>query len=321
MRKKVTIIAAVLLALIIVIVVVLTSNDDKVKEVIIGNQDSKEQDIIGELMKQLLEDRGFKVQLVSGLSPVGLREGMEAATIDICAGYTGMAWREHLGHERKPGMDNNELYRLVKQEDHGNGLIWLKPMWNNKTYALASWASFSVEHGLTTLSDLASLYREKEGEIRTSVCYEFGIRTDGLPALKKHYNFEIAESSLQIESSLKTSGQSLKKRECDVAMVSGTDPAIYENKWYVYADHKDFFPPYDLTPYVRREIIDKYSEIPGILNELVGTFPGGGVRATPEIVAECRRVWQKLNLKVDVEEMEPAEVAHEYLVEHGLVKE
>jgi len=91
MRKKVTIIAAVLLALIIVIVVVLTSNDDKVKEVIIGNQDSKEQDIIGELMKQLLEDRGFKVQLVSGLSPVGLREGMEAATIDICAGYTGMA--------------------------------------------------------------------------------------------------------------------------------------------------------------------------------------------------------------------------------------
>ncbi|GAI51086.1 unnamed protein product, partial [marine sediment metagenome] len=56
------------------------------------------------------------------------------------------------------------------------------------------------------------------------------------------------------------------------------------------------------------------------LNELVTTFPGGGEPATTEMVAECQKVWQELNAKVSVYNMEPDEVAHEYLIEHGLVK-
>ena len=82
-------------------------------EVIIGNKDFTEQCIIGELMKQLLEDRGFKVRLVSGLSSVALRERMEAGNIDISADYTGTAWAVHLARDYKPGMDNNEISGLV----------------------------------------------------------------------------------------------------------------------------------------------------------------------------------------------------------------
>jgi len=64
----------------------------------------------------------------------------------------------------------------------------------------------------------------------------------------------------------------------------------------------------------------RLSELANILNELVATFPGGGGPATPEIVAEGQKVWQELNAKVDIDGMEPAKVAHEYLVEHGLIK-
>jgi len=53
----------------------------------------------------------------------------------------------------------------------------------------------------------------------------------------------------------------------------------------------------------------------------VATFPGGGEPATPEIVAEGQKVWQELNAKVTIDGMEPDEVAHEYLVKNGLVKE
>ena len=81
------------------------------------------------------------------------------------------------------------------------------------------------------------------------------------------------------------------------------------------------FPPYDLTPYVRAEVLDKYPEIADILNELVATFPGGGGLAAPAVVAQGQTVWQSLNAKVDIEQMEPDEVAHEYLVKYGLVKE
>ncbi len=298
----------------------ITITERRKRQIIVGNKNFTEQYIIGQMMKQLLEDRGFAVKLVSDLYSPDLRRRMEDGDIDICADYTGTAWRVPLAHEYKPGMDNNEVYRLVKEEEEGNGLIWLKPIWNNNTYALASWSEFVEKHALKTLSDLASLYREKEGEVKLFVDPPFATRPDGLRGLERHYDFKVAEASI-LMGKPGASLQALKERKVDVAMVFGTDPAIAEHGWHVYMDDKAFFPPYDLTPYVRKEVLDKYPEIADILNELVATFPGGGEPATPEIVARCQKVWQELNGKVDIDEMEPDEVAHEYLIEHGLVKE
>ena len=290
------------------------------KAVTVGNKNFTEQYVAGELMKQLLEDRGFTVELVSDLSSMALRQGMEAGDIDICADYTGTGWMTHLGHEYQPGTDNNELYRLVKEEEEGKGFIWLNPMWNNNTYALASWPEFVEEHGLKALSDLAALCQEKEGDIKTFVGFEFSTRPDGLPALERHYDFKVAEPSL-MTGAPGASLLGLQEHQCEVAMVFGTDAAIAKHGWHVYMDDKSFFPPYDLAPYVREEVLAKYPEIADILNELVGTFPGGGETATPETVAECQKAWQALNAKVDIDKMEPDEVAHEYLVRHGLLRD
>ena len=169
-------------------------------------------------------------------------------------------------------------------------------------------------------SDLAALYREKEGEIKTSVGLEFSTRPDGMPALENYYNFEVAQACMLIEP-VSVPLESLKNRDSDVAMVFGTDAEIAEYGWHVYLDDKSFFPPYDLTPYVCKEVLDRHPEIEGIINELVATFSGGGGPATAEIVAQCQKVWQELNAKVDIGGMEPGEVAHEYLIECGLIKE
>jgi len=290
------------------------------KEVTVGNKNFTEQYVVGELMKQLLEDRGFTVDFVPDLSTMVLRQGMEAGDIDICAEYTGTAWMVHLEHEYEPGVDNNELYRLVKEEEEGKGFIWLNPIWNNNTYALASWPEFVEEPNVETLSDLAALYREEEGKITMFVTIEFSTRPDGLPAMQEHYNFEVDEGYIMTGAA----GMSLiglEQRECDVGMVFGTDAKIAEHGWHVYMDDKSFFPPYDLTPYVRTEVLDKYPEIADILDELVATFPGGGEPATPEIVAEGQKAWQELNAKVDIDRMEPDEVAREYLIQHGLIRE
>ncbi|MHC5034815.1 MAG: ABC transporter substrate-binding protein [Planctomycetota bacterium] len=288
-------------------------------EITVGNKGFTEQYIAGELLKQLLEDRGFTVKLKSGRSSMYLREGIEFGDIDVYAEYTGTAWMLHLVHKYRPGMDNNEVHQLVNEEDTGNGIIWLDPMWNDNTYALVSWPDFVEEHGLTTLSDLAALYREKAGEVRTCIGLEFSTRPDGLPALERHYNFEVAQSHIMVMPVV--AQKSLERKEVDVAMVFGTDAEVAEHGWHIYTDDKAFFPPYDLTPCVRKEVLDRYPEIDDILNELVATFPGGGQPATPEIVAECQKVWQELNAKVKIDEMEPDEVAREYLVEHGLITE
>jgi len=290
------------------------------KEVTVGNKNFTEQYVVGELMKQLLEDRGFTVNFVPDLSSMVLREAMEAGDIDICAEYTGTAWMVHLEHEYEPGVDNNELYRLVQEVEEGKGFVWLNPIWNNNAYAFASWPEFVEKHDLKTLSDLASLYREEEGKITMFVTVEFSTRPDGLPAMQKHYDFEVDEGYI-MTGAAGMSKIGLEERECDVGMVFGTDAEIAEHGWQVYMDDESCFPPYDLVPYVRAEVHDKYPEIADILNELVATFPGGGESATPEIVAQCQKAWQELNAKVDIDKMEPDEVAHEYLIQHGLIKE
>jgi len=289
------------------------------KEVTVGNKNFTEQHIIAQMMNHLLEARGFKVNFVSNLSTTALRQGMKAGDIDICAEYTGTAWMVHLGHEYEPGVDNNQLYQLVKEEEESKGFIWLNPIWNNNTYALASWTEFAEEYDVETLSDLVALYQEKGGKIKTFIDFEFSARPDGLPALEEFYGFRVDGASLMTG----TPGASLtglENRQCEVAMVFGTDAIIAKHGWHVYLDDQAFFPPYDLTPYVRAEVLDKYPEIADILNELVATFPGGGELAVPEIVAKGQTVWQALNAKVDINKMEPDEVAHEYLIKNGLLK-
>ena len=289
------------------------------KEVAVGNKNFTEQRIIGQMMKQLLENRDFKVNLVSDLSTIALRQGMEAGNIDICADYTGTAWMLHLGHTYKQGIANNELYNLVKKAEKGKGFIWLGPIWNNNTYALASWAKFAEAQGVATLSDLAALYRKNEGKVKTFVNFEFSERPDGLPALEKLYGFKVDEAFL-MTGAPGASLKGLKIRQCEVAMVFGTDSLIAKYGWHVYLDDQTFFPPYDLTPYVRAEVLNKYPEIASILNELAATFPGGGKPATLKIVAKGQKVWQALNADVDIKKKKADQVAHEYLVKHGLVK-
>lgn len=288
------------------------------REITIGNKNFTEQYLIGHMMKQLLEAHGFTVDLKSDLSSMALRAGMESGDIDICAEYTGTAWMIHLRRPYTPGTDNRTLHRQVQEAEEGNNLIWLDPIWNNNTYALASWPAFSVKHDLTTLSDVARLYREKKGKIDTFVDFEFSTRPDGLRALKEFYDFPIKESHLKTG----TPGASLlalKGHKTDVAMVFGTDASIAKYGWHVYTDDRSFFPPYDLTPYVRKAVLNRYPQIGEILNDLVATFPGDGKEVTPEIISECRGIWRQLNAAVDIERRQPQDVAHEYLVAHGLI--
>ena len=317
MRK---IIVAVLVVIMSLVLVIIGCAQPAAKEVTVGNKNFTEEYIIGQLLKQVLEANGFTVNLVSDLSTMALREGMEAGDIDVCADYTGTAWMTHLGHEYKPGVDNNEIYQMVKAEDEGKGFVWMDPIWNNNTYVLVSWPEFVKENNLETLSDLAALYQSGKVDIKMFVGFEFSTRPDGLPALKEHYGFEVPEATL-MTGAPGASLLGLENRQCDVAMAFGTDAIIAKYSWHAYLDDKAFFPPYDLTPYVRADTLDKYPEIADILNELVATFPGGGVASTPEIVAQGQQVWQALNAKVDIDKMEPDEVAHEYLVAHGLIQE
>jgi len=317
MRKVAFLCLALIIGLVSVMAVGCSQEE---KTLTVGCKNFTEEYIIGQMLAQVLEAKGFTVELVSDLSTMALRGGMEAGDIQISADYTGTAWMTHLGHEYTPGMDNNEVYDKVKAEDAGNGFTWLDPIWNNNTYVLVSWPEFAAGNNLTTISDLAALYNAGTKDIVTFVGFEFSTRPDGLSALEAHYGFSVPSDSLKTGAP-GASLLGLENNECDVAMAFGTDAVIAKNNWHVYQDDKAFWPPYDLAPYISTEVLEKYPEIEGIINDLVATFPGGGEAATPALVAEGQKVWQELNSMVDNEKMEPDEVARQYLIEKGLVSE
>ena len=308
------------------------------KNVVVANKNFTEQYVMGELMTQLLEARGFSVEQASDLSSQTLRAGMEAGDMDVAADYTGTAWMVYLGFEYFPGLTNTGLYYAVKGADSPKGFAWLNPIWNNNTYALAAWPEFcnnpgeyvdnvpdDVDMPVDTMSELAALYNANDGQIDTFIDFEFSARPDGLPALEEHYGFDVADPNLSTGAP-GASLNALANNQVDVAMVFGTDAAIAENGWVVFKDDKSFFPPYDLTPYVRKDVLDEYPEIEAILNELVATFACGGEfpndpAALGDCVAEGQSTWQELNARVDIDRLEPEDAAREYLLEHGLIEE
>lgn len=324
MRKVIGITVAVLLGVALMVAAIgCAAPKEKTappKKVTVGCKNFAEQYIIGQMMKQVLEENGFKVTYKPDLSSMALRQGMEAGDLDICADYTGTGWTTHLKKEYKPGQGHQLIYEKLRKADKENGFIWLDPIWNHNTYALASWPEFAKKHNLKTLSDLAALYNKKNGKVDTFVDFEFSQRKDGLPGLEKYYGFKVSEKTLKTgEPGMSLTA--LKKHKTDVAMVFGTDPHISKYGWVVYKDDKNFFPPYDLTPYVNADVLDKYPEIETILNELVATFPGGGEKFSPQALSKCRAVWQKLNGQVSIKGKDAKTVAHQYLVKHGLIEE
>ena len=275
----------------------------------IGTKNFTEQFLVGNLMALILEDRGYDVRLKTGMSSTVLREAMENGSLDLCMDYTGTQWLSYTGHEFK-GESPEEMYQKTKLGDAERGLIWLDPIWCNNTYAIAVTRKFSEGNGVKTLSDFAEYVKGKEGEVPFASDFEFYSRPDGILGLQMHYGFAFKPN--QVTTVLPgLTFEYLAQGRSVAAMVFGTDAAVVKNNWVVLQDDKNFWPPYDLAPYVRKEVLDANPELEAVLNELVDAFPDDPAGARAEMT--------ELNAKVDVDLMEPEEAAEQWLKEKGLI--
>ncbi len=84
-----------------------------------------------------------------------------------------------------------------------------------------------------------------------------------------------------------------------------TDALLEKQGLTLIEDDVGFFPPYDAVNLVRQETLDKYPELEPVLAKMDGLLDEETMRA--------------LNAKVDIEGMDAKDVAHQFLVEKGLV--
>jgi len=270
----------------------------------VGSKDFTEQLILAQLTIKALEENGIKTEDKSNVAGSDTcRKALESGEFDLYWEYTGTAWLMLLGNESLIP-DSQQTFEKVKEADKANGLVWLQYAPLNNTYALVMKEEKAKELGISSYSELGEYIKANPGKLVLACDHEFTARPDGLPGLVKTYGTDFGDSIVTMDMGIVY--QTLGDNQADVGMVFATDGRIKQYGLKVLKDDKNFFPIYNAAPCVREDTLNKVPKIAEILEPIAK-------KLTDEVM-------QELNLKVDSGEMEPDEVAEQWLKENGFIK-
>ncbi len=275
------------------------------KKIAVGGKNFTEQYILANFAKVLLEDRGFEVEMKTGVGSSVCRQSLEHGQMDMYFEYTGTGYTVFLKQDDKEIMsDADKVYEWVKNADAKNGLIWLEPLQFNNTYTLLMREDQAQELGISSISDLAEFMNENPDELTIGVNAEFWERPDGFKPLMKLYDFRVPYGKVRkMDSGLVY--QALRDKNVDVSMGFATDGRIAAFGFTILEDDKNYFPTYNPSPVVREDALEKYPELKEVFQPLSKHL------TTTEM--------QKLNAEVDLENKDEEKVAREWLKANGLI--
>ncbi|GGA33041.1 glycine betaine ABC transporter substrate-binding protein [Paenibacillus physcomitrellae] len=301
-NKKLFSSSVILMSLILILAACGSSKDtagaNSGKEITMGSKNFTENILVAEMMAQLIEAKtDIKVnrKLNLGGSNV-VWTALKNNEIQLYPDYTGTVVANY--YQEKTGTAEETLERakeLVKQDK----LVFLDPLGFNNTYTLAVTKSTAEKYNLKTYSDLAKV----SPDLVLGVEFEFLDRDDGYPGVQKLYNMNFKTAKGMDHGIMY---QAIKGGETDVTNAYSTDAQIKANDLVILEDDKQFFPPYYAAPIIRQDTLDQYPEIADVLKTMNDSI-------TEEDM-------QDLNGKVDIEGLKEDQVAHDFLVEKGLIE-
>ena len=258
----------------------------------VGSKDFTENLVIAEIYALALEDNGYTVERVSNISSSLIHNSIVNDEIDLYPEYTGTGLLSVLGEDMET--DPEKVYKTVKKEyEEQFNLTWLDYASANDSQGLVIRTEVANSLNIKTISDLQA----HASELRFASQGEFDECEDGLLGLEKTYGTFNWQSSKVYDNSLKYSV--LENDEADVTPAYTTEGQLVStDKFTLLEDDKQFWPPYNLAPVVRDNILDDNPDIKTILNNI-------SAKLDTETVTE-------LNAKVDVDGQEYTDVAKEY---------
>lgn len=269
------------------------------KELRVGAKSYAEQQLMAEMTVQLLNGHGISAKAMTGMGSSLLRQAMENKQVDLCWEYTGTSLITYNKINERLGPE--ETYERVRELDAKLGMVWLNPSKANNTYALAKRAGEFP--GVDTVSDLAALYRDGKS-YKMAITAEFSKRVDGLPGIQETYDFKVGRANVvTMHSGLIY--QALRDKQVDIGVVFSTDGRIATMNFDVLEDDLGFFPSYNMTPVVQKDVLDAQPELADLLNRLSAVLNDD--------------VMQRLNGEVSEDKKSVQEVAREFLLDHELI--
>ena len=268
------------------------ASEDGEKVIVVGSKDFTENEIIAEVYALALEDAGFKVERKMNIAGSVVHTSITSAEIDLYPEYTGTGLISILGMGAMT--DQDEVYNTVKDAYNEQfNITWLDYAQANDGQGIFISKKASDEYGITTISDLQA----NADKLRFCSQGEFDEREDGIPGLEKVYGPFDWKSSKVYDNGLKY--EVVDNDEADASPAYTTEGQLSQtDKFVLLEDDKQVWPPYNLAPVVRDNILEANPDIADILNNISAQIDTATITA--------------LNAKVDVDKEEYEDVAAEF---------
>ncbi len=257
----------------------------------VGSKAFTEGVILSELYALALEDAGFSVIRSFEISGSLIHTAIENGDIDLYPEYTGTGLISVL--KMDPLTDPEEVYETVKSAYADQfDLVWLNKSEAADGQGLVIRTEAAKKYGIKTISDLQA----HAEDLRFASQGQFDERADGLPALEATYGPFGWKTSAIYDEGLKY--EVLRNDEADVTPAYTTEAQLTDPTFTLLEDDKHVWPPYNVAPVVRAEVLEANPGIAEALDRVNAAL------TTEELT--------RLNARVDIDKEDCEDVAKDY---------
>jgi osmoprotectant transport system substrate-binding protein len=266
--------------------------------VTLGTKDFTEEFVLGELYKQALEAKGYKVNLKKNIGSTEIIDkALTSSQIDGYPEYLGVSVAVVAGKDIVPKSDQ-ETYDLAKEFYEGRGQVISQQTPFFDVDAIATTKDFAAENGLKTVADLKKL-----DSFTVGARPEFRDRFQGLKGMRSEYGLTNAQFK---QLALGIQYQALDSGDVDSANVFSTDAQLASGKYTVLEDPKGVFG---------------YQHVAMVMNKDKNDALGPEFFATIDEVSKLltNDAMISMNKAVAIDKQDEAEVAKRFLEANNLL--
>ncbi|WP_414546195.1 glycine betaine ABC transporter substrate-binding protein [Nostoc sp. CCY0012] len=242
-------------------------------DIIVASKDFTEQDILGELLAQQIEDTtNLTVARRPRLGGTFVcHNAILAGQIDAYIEYTGTIFTSILKQEviNDPQIVHEKIQQAYSDKFN---LEVMPSLGFENTFAMIIRGEDARRYNIQTLSEAAKYTPQWRGGFG----YEFLEREDGFPGLATTYNLSFARPPQIMDLGLIY--RALMQKQVDMIAGNSTDGQISRLGLVVLQDDQKYFPPYEAAPIVRQETLTKYPQLKNAINQLTGKITANEMR-------------------------------------------
>ncbi|MGI8429614.1 MAG: glycine betaine ABC transporter substrate-binding protein [Solirubrobacteraceae bacterium] len=268
-------------------------------QIMLGDKNFTEQFVLGELYRLALQAQGFSVVINRNIGPTAVTiQALQSGRIDVYPEYLG-TWNTKVVGDQRTFQAQSGAYRTAQRYALAHGLQLLAPTPFSDTDAIAVTPAYAAANGVHAIGDLQRLARA----LTLGGPPQFAQLPAGLPALEHAYGFTPAAfKALDIGAQY----PALDDGTVQAADVNTTDGQLIIPDYELLSDPRHVFGWGNVVPVVPTKVL---------------AAEGPALAATINKVDSLlsTSVMRALNAAVDLSHQDPALVAKQFLLTHGVI--